>query len=65
MKLALSGLLVTLGDIALADQDLDSADDWYGQGIRASSRLAAPGSIAHALRHHAALEPPTDKTTHR
>jgi len=55
MKLAMSGLLVTLGDVALAGQDLDSADDWYRQGIRASSRLAAPGSMAHALRHYAAI----------
>ncbi len=55
MKLAISGLLVTLGDVALADQDLESADDWYRQGIRASSRLAAPGSMAHAVRHYAAI----------
>ncbi|MCA1643976.1 MAG: tetratricopeptide repeat protein [Chloroflexi bacterium] len=55
MKLAISGLLVTLGDIALADRDLDKADGWYRQGLMASSRMAAAGAMAHALRHYAAI----------
>jgi xanthosine utilization system XapX-like protein len=55
MKLAMSGLLVTLGDVALANRELDTADDWYRQALSASSRMATPGAMAHALRHYAAI----------
>jgi uncharacterized protein HemY len=55
MKLAVSGLLVTLGDVALAERDLDTADVWYRQAVSASSRMATPGAMAHALRHYAAI----------
>src|SRR5436309_1108406 len=49
MKSLLSGLLVTLGDFALAERDWHTAVDWYRQGLRASVLLATPGTMAHAL----------------
>jgi predicted ATPase/transcriptional regulator with XRE-family HTH domain len=55
MKSLLPGLLVTLGDLALADQDWRTAADWYRQGLGTANLLATPGTMAHALRHCAAL----------
>ena len=55
MKLAMSGLLVTLGDVALANRELDTADDWYRQALSAASRMATPGAMAHTLRHYAVI----------
>jgi predicted ATPase len=47
--------LLTLGDLASAGQEWESADDWYRQALSAASRLAARGIMAHALRHYAAM----------
>ncbi len=48
-------LLITLGDLASADQDWDGAGDWYRQALSAASLVATRGIIAHALRHYAAM----------
>jgi tetratricopeptide (TPR) repeat protein len=55
MKSLVPGLLVTLGDLALADRDWHAAADWYRQGLQAAHLLATPGTMAHGLRHCAAL----------
>jgi tetratricopeptide (TPR) repeat protein len=55
MKSLLPGLLITLGDLALAEGDWPAADDLYRQGLSGSKLRATPGSIARALRHCAAL----------
>jgi tetratricopeptide (TPR) repeat protein len=47
--------LLTLGDLASAGQEWESADDWYRQALSAASLLAARGIMAHALRHYAAM----------
>ena len=55
MKFAMPALLVTLGDLARVEGDLDAAEDWYRQGLRAARRMATAVSMAHALRHYAAI----------
>jgi tetratricopeptide (TPR) repeat protein len=55
MKYPIQALLVTLGDFALAEKDWAGAADWYRQGLRAASIMAAGGAMANALRHYAGL----------
>jgi predicted ATPase len=55
MKYPIQALLVTLGDLASAEQDWASAADWYREGLRAASLMAAGGAMAHALRHYATI----------
>jgi tetratricopeptide (TPR) repeat protein len=54
MKIPLANLLVTLGDIASAEHDTETAADWYRQALRAAGAAGARGVLAYALRHFAA-----------
>jgi tetratricopeptide (TPR) repeat protein len=55
VKLPIADLLVVLGDVASAERDWESADDWYRRALSVASVLAARGMIAHALRQYAAM----------
>jgi hypothetical protein len=54
-QLPIANLLVILGDAALAEQDWESAVDWYRQAIRSASLVGSRGNLAYALRHYAAI----------
>ena len=47
-------LLITLGDLASAEQDWDKADDLYREGLSGAS-LMGTRDVAHALRDYAAI----------
>jgi tetratricopeptide (TPR) repeat protein len=55
VKLPIAELLVVLGDVASAERDWESADNWYRRALSVASVLAARGMIAHALRQYAAM----------
>jgi non-specific serine/threonine protein kinase len=55
MHLPIVSLLITRGDVASAEHDRESADDWYRQALGAASQVGARGTAALALRHYAAM----------
>jgi hypothetical protein len=55
MHLVMVSQLISRADVASAEHDWESANDWYRQAVSAASLVGARGTAAVALRHYAAM----------